>query len=311
MASMIRKYLPILILLFLPLLVEGSSFRQLIVMGDSFSDTYNLHKLSKKKELPYPYFNGRASNGPLWIEVFASLVGLPKPLASSQGGLNFATGGATSGFGYRNIISKNIGTQIQDCLDRLNNKIPPDTLVVLLAAGNDFQTEDWFSYLLNMETHIRTLHQAGAKHFFISNLPPLGYFPLDDKFVLGKLQLQLEDDYFEDFFHEALRALKPSTAKVLNKALKTFYNKPLKFILKLLKEELDIEIYFLDTFRIITDMYKNPADYGITHVRTPAYDIKTGHIHPEAQTHLFWDPIHITAHAHSHLGQAAASLFKK
>src|SRR5438046_2391463 len=49
-------------------------FKSLTVIGDSLSDTGRLFRATGVP--PAPYYQGRMSNGPLWVEHFAPLVGL-------------------------------------------------------------------------------------------------------------------------------------------------------------------------------------------------------------------------------------------
>ena len=64
--------------------------------GDSLSDTGNVY-LATGGTLPgTPYFPGRFSNGPIWIDYLARSLGLPIT-PSLAGGTNFAYGGADTG----------------------------------------------------------------------------------------------------------------------------------------------------------------------------------------------------------------------
>lgn len=73
-----------------------------VVFGDSYSDTGNLFQLSGG-DTPPPtagYDSGRFTNGKVWIEYFADLMGLdqPKPhYKESVKGTNYAIGAAASG----------------------------------------------------------------------------------------------------------------------------------------------------------------------------------------------------------------------
>ena len=54
------------------------------------------------------YFDGRFSNGPLWIEDLATRLGVPVPDHSLDGGTNYATGGAETGNGFTSFIVPNM-----------------------------------------------------------------------------------------------------------------------------------------------------------------------------------------------------------
>ena len=64
-----------------------SSFSDIVVFGDSLSDNGNLFRLTGQP--PPPYFKGRFSNGPVWVERLAAPLGL-------DGITDFALGGATT-----------------------------------------------------------------------------------------------------------------------------------------------------------------------------------------------------------------------
>jgi GDSL-like Lipase/Acylhydrolase len=66
------------------------SFDQLVIFGDSLSDTGNLSRALGGLFPPPPYFNGRLSNGPLWLEYLAPELGISNVA-------NFAFAGSTTG----------------------------------------------------------------------------------------------------------------------------------------------------------------------------------------------------------------------
>jgi len=64
-------------------------FERMIVFGDSSSDTGNVQVLSEGKLPPWPaYYEGRWSNGPVWVEYLAGRLRLPNPEANLKGGTN-------------------------------------------------------------------------------------------------------------------------------------------------------------------------------------------------------------------------------
>lgn len=76
----------------------------LYVFGDSLSDDGNLYKLTGLP--PAPYYKGRFSNGPVWVEYLPALSGL-----SSSPANNFAYGGAFTG--PLTIGGVNAGTNLE------------------------------------------------------------------------------------------------------------------------------------------------------------------------------------------------------
>ena len=64
----------------------------LIVFGDSLSDTGNIYKATQETIPPPPYFEGRFSNGLLWIDYLKHQLQL-----TSESLINFAFAGGNSG----------------------------------------------------------------------------------------------------------------------------------------------------------------------------------------------------------------------
>src|SRR5690349_25159216 len=84
-------------------------YSEMVVFGDSLSDTGNVHAASTAQGLipdpPPPYFNGRLSNGPIWVDRLAERLGIASPSPSLTGGTNYAYAGAKTSFGSRNRTS--------------------------------------------------------------------------------------------------------------------------------------------------------------------------------------------------------------
>jgi phospholipase/lecithinase/hemolysin len=70
-------------------------YQNLVVFGDSLSDngnTFSVVGLPKP-----PYYMGRWTNGPNWVDYFSQIAGIPDVTAFLQNrGTNFAVGGSTS-----------------------------------------------------------------------------------------------------------------------------------------------------------------------------------------------------------------------
>ena len=105
-------------------------FDNLVIFGDSLSDVGNLYKF-------LPYWNGRFSNGPVWIEQLAADLGMLAPTPSSLGGNNFAWGGAQTGTGSSAApVVPNVREQVG--LYLATEVVSPTALYVLWAGANDF-----------------------------------------------------------------------------------------------------------------------------------------------------------------------------
>ncbi|MHC5830296.1 MAG: SGNH/GDSL hydrolase family protein, partial [Nostoc sp.] len=68
----------------LPTKASAASFDQLYVFGDSLSDTGNIYNATYATGKPYPasppYFEGRFSDGPIWVDYLGDQLGLKPTL---------------------------------------------------------------------------------------------------------------------------------------------------------------------------------------------------------------------------------------
>src|SRR4051794_25378624 len=71
------------------------SVNRLIVFGDSLSDTGNYFAAwSDGSPLPFQFDEGRASDGPVWVQYLADRLGVVRPEPVSRGGTDYAFFGA-------------------------------------------------------------------------------------------------------------------------------------------------------------------------------------------------------------------------
>ena len=162
----------------------ATTYSGIVAFGDSLTDTGNFYALTGN-QVPAspPYYNGRFSNGPLWIDQLAKWLGLPTPVASSQRGQDYAYADAETGLGFGptaipGLTVPNIGTQINSYLS--DNTPDSSQLFVVWGGANDFfygQTDPNVP-VSNLKDDITTLANAGAKEFLVGNLPLLGETPL-------------------------------------------------------------------------------------------------------------------------------------
>lgn len=155
---------------------KSQRFEDILVFGDSLSDVGNFYIINDKKDPKEPYYEGRFSNGPVWIEVFAEKMGLPAVKPSLAGGKNYAFGGARTGIGDREG-KPDIGSQIDEYLKKTNGKIEKRQLIVVSGGCNDFLKGNPIKTIPNTIRNIEKLTKAGGKTFLVSNFPPLGCLP--------------------------------------------------------------------------------------------------------------------------------------
>ncbi len=219
----------------------------LLAFGDSLSDMGNAKdSILNVPDVP-PYWQGRFSNGPVWIEYVSQAYGVTTTVGSlSEQGDNRAFGGSQTGPGFSYVLLPNVGTQISNYLANVQSSISPNEVVSLWAGGNDFLygTANSDTIVANMESHIRQLESAGAREFIIPNLPPLEKTPE----ILGRSQSQQNT----------------IAAEVVS------YNSKLSNLINNLIAELSITVHYIDAWSLFNDIVDNSLALGITNTQDSA-----------------------------------------
>ena len=257
---------------------------RIVVFGDSLSDTGNAFAGTNGAIPAPPYYSGRFSNGPVWVERMAEKLALPAPVASLNGGYNYAFGGAETGQGFSTQGSPNLLLQL--ALYQLTHAPARSDLFVVWAGANDVFVRigtptppDPPAYVANLSSAITTLSLAGGSQFLVPNLPPLGQTPW-----LRSIGYGAEGDTLSAQFNTALAAE-----------------------LSQLRTTLGVTIYELDAHALFARGLAEPGKFGLTNVTDPAYDAATGNVAPNPQEYMFWDDVHPTATVHAALGDYAAA----
>ncbi len=269
------------------LLVPGSVllaapvFTDMAVFGDSLSDVGNVSDLALNLYPFPPYWPGRFTNGPVWVEWMGGWLGLDAGQPSRKGGSNYAFGGAETGW-YSPAIPSFLGqwgmtTQTVLYAADHQGAPAPDTLFVLWGGGNDFfngQDDPW-APAVYMAVDLLILNAYGAEHALVANLPPLGQTPR----YLGTAEEALMDQRT------------------------TQYNQNLDAVLNWVEVACpDLTIYRYDVHGFFDQLLADPGAYGLTNVTDPAYDEGSGQVVPNVDEYLFWDTIHPSRMGHLLLG---------
>ncbi|KAI8822486.1 GDSL lipase/esterase [Fimicolochytrium jonesii] len=271
----------------------------LVVFGDSWSDTGNAFKLTSGTwPRPQAYYQGRFSNGPIWVDSLASRL---HTTAKS-----YAYGGATSDNntvkGYTGPDSTvlvpsvnqqvaqyvdwlNAGTQAADGSNELTAEVREHKLKathIFWAGANDifFATFGGLNItatqvVSNIVASIENIYNAGGRRFLVNTLPQLDLLPF--------------------FQTEATKGYAPVFAKFT-----TEYNAALKKeYLRLSRQRRSLSIKLFDAHAFLPTVHaaerkaqclntttlvacKNPADY------------------------LYWDEYHFTTATHARVAEAIA-----
>ncbi len=169
--------------------LSANAFSGITIFGDSLSDTGNVYAATGFTFPPPPYFFGRFSNGPVWVETLAGGLGYgAQSTASFLGGHNYAFGGARmNGTSPVPGVLQQMGGLWAPSHAFAN----PNELYVVVGGGNDMRdARSTFKTASNADQMGRQaaaqqaagnligslgfLASRGAKEILISNLPDLG-----------------------------------------------------------------------------------------------------------------------------------------
>ena len=267
----------------------SASPARIISFGDSHSDLGNLHAATGGFLAGPPYFQGRWTNGPNWVEELASQLGVPAVTASLAGGTGFAWGGAQTGSGTVAGFIPNVGEQVAAFLGQ--GALAGDELLVIWAGTNDgiqnvLSSGAWgaapATAVMNISAHIRDLADAGGKLFLVPDLHGLG-------------------NYASPYF-----AGNGASARAWTRE----FNSLLRKELKALERSRDIRIIRFEEKELIDDLLDHPRKYGLKDVSHQAcdgcFENYGGTPVPNPDDYLWWDAVHFTRVVHRLLGAAAA-----
>lgn len=145
----------------------GYSFTAVYAFGDSLTDT------GRNPPTESGYYDGRYSNGPLWIEYLSAMLGIPY--------------NSTNNLAYSGSQTSDLSSQIAAMPTPAN---PQSTLFAVWSGGNDFlqnlsaneeNNAAWSvtisNAVLNITNAVATLYIDGAREVLVGNLPDLGQIP--------------------------------------------------------------------------------------------------------------------------------------
>jgi phospholipase/lecithinase/hemolysin len=268
------------------------SFSGVYTFGDSLADPGNLFReLGGAGPSGPPYYEGRFSNGPVYVEHLTNRLGLDP--SNPANGINYAFGGARSGFDHTELpfIPGTLG-QIGIYGQQFGGVADPNALYVISTGSNDYSDLlDLYSApsgqvkarirttVRNINTAVNTLAAMGAKNFLVINVPSFGVLPgiTNDP--------SLPPDYI-DFANQVSGRI----------------NLRLQGSLKRTEELADVNISDFRLSYLLKQAIKNPERFGLTNA-TDACLYTEAPPFTACDEYLFWDGTHPTAYAHEVLAQ--------
>ncbi len=282
----------------------------LYVFGDSLSDDGNLFALIHQP--PAPYYQGRFSNGPVWVEYLPGLTGLGFSSATDYAYGGAYTGNLTvNGVNYLGNVEEYNATT--NTVTNYNLPSISTEITNFAAAGGHFTSTDvvtlwggannYFLYaqlaqanpanaasyvasgvtttISQLTTDVGSLIGLGAQTLIVPNLPNLGVTPN---------------------FNTTPQGI------ALGSAFSTNHDTYLPIEMATLHQSTGANIIVLNTEQLLNNVLANPATYGFTNVTqacTAVLACVTGTTAQQNQ-YLFWDSVHPTTHAQNIIAQYAA-----
>jgi outer membrane lipase/esterase len=250
------------------------AYDNLYVFGDSYCDVGNIFAATGGAVPPAPYFAGRFSNGPIWLDHVAGFLGLPFK-ASLLGGTDYAFGGAwvTAPQPIPGGIIPSVPQQVGLYLSQHGGKADPHALYILEGGGNDILgTTSGSPHALGYQIAVGIaesellLRRAGARHFVIPNLFNVGLLPA----AAGNV------------------AFASAASDATNKWVNT--------LLALETHLDDIQILRMDIFSLINAVETDPTHFGFTDITDPCL---TTALCADPDHTFFWDTHHPTEFGHA------------
>lgn len=281
---------------------HAGPFSGIFIFGDSLSDTGNVSIATGGAQPAAPYAPGRFSDGPVWVETFASGLGLTlTPALAPGGGNNFAFGGARTGAVGTppGVLAQAVGLWGGGSQAPIPGRADPNALYVVVGGGNDMRDARLIfkgdpvadaaarqaaamSAITNLATTISYLAASGARNVLISTLPDLGVTP--EAIALG------------------LQAASTDATNRFNALI------PSLFGLESVPAFNGLDIRLLDMAAVAANVRVNFDEFGVTNVGLPCGAF-AGSQGASCATSLFSDALHPSAFAHRLIGEAALAVY--
>lgn len=254
---------------------HAGTINAIYAFGDSLSDAGNDFIADGGTEPASPYSGGRFTNGNVWVQDLASMLGLPAVTPSLSGGTDYAFGGALSG----NANPGDLTSQLA-AFHAANPVANPNGLYTIWIGSNDINAileggpNNLAAIVGNIDSAVTTLAGDGAKDVLVFTVPDLGKTP-------------------------AAIAGGPAAVAGASALSAAFDNALASSLTSIAASDSALDLSVLDTYSLLDGIVANPAASGFTNVTQPCL---TGEVNYAGGTpcanpgsYLFWDQLHPTA----------------
>jgi phospholipase/lecithinase/hemolysin len=285
-------------------MISATSVNKLVVFGDSLSDNGNLYEYMKHQlPLSPPYFEGRFTNGPVWVELLMRSYYPTNVTAHLE---DYAIGGAgvleedDSGlFTLREEVSTYLLTH--------NDKADADSMYIMWIGSNnylalpDHPDEAISDVIVGIQNNLQRLVNKGAKHIMVVSVPDLGKIPGAQDFDAVDLLAYVSSQH----------------NKILREKVSEFQ-----------AQYPHVQWLYFDISGLMGEIMEKPEAFGFTNVTGTCYEaslpqhvknpvlkmvstITAKNKKDACEGYLFFDPVHPSAFAHTIMAQRTKELFAK
>lgn len=271
----------------------SSQYKNLVVFGDSYSD--NAHPRPSKYNYSFsvpPYYKGRQSNGIVWNEYLAQLLGAKL--------YNDAYSGASANNSVEFRAVPDTAAQVTELFNSTKVSLNPETTLYAYWIGINNVYDDHYVYGDNESKLVESVNSVTdqierllindtkrkAKNFLLVNVPPINYLPVarNNETTTSANQLYAESETWNALLSSAV------------------------FRLQFKHPGTSFHIY--DAFTFFKDVVNGPfaKQYGITNVQQPCYNHRK--VCSDPSSHLFWDMWHPVTTVHEILAQSIYQMLR-
>ncbi len=267
-------------------MAQNRTFTSQYSFGDSLSDSGNLFALTRQP--PAPYFNGRFSSGPVWVEQLGQQIAPAATVSAARGNLNFAYGGATAAPGGQ---VPSLGLQV--AAYRLQGLPARSTdLFTVMAGANDLLGAltspaaatnpasldvSGVAAAQAVITNVQALVGLGAKNIVVGGLPNIGMTP------------------------RALAQGGPAgPGATFGQRVSAAFNNELQSRLQAIAAAApDVNLLYLDLQGVLEQTIANASALGFTNTTTPFINVLAQNSAANPDNYVFFDDIHPTGRTHA------------
>jgi phospholipase/lecithinase/hemolysin len=279
-------------------LVMATPLNNIVIFGDSLSDNGNLYEyMGRKIPQSPPYFAGRFSNGPIWIE---RLTESYFPTNPEKHLFDYAFGGAGISDEESDVLMT-LKRELDIYLNAHQGKADENNLYIVWIGANNYlgvpeSAEDTLIDVNNgIVAGIKRLAKAGARHIMVVNIPDLGRTPIASEF---------EEKKALSFFSKRHNSLLRKTVNQLKET------------------DPEVQWIYLDVESEMSKLLNSPESYGFANINETCYaakidkatgnsiiriaaEVKRNTTDDICEGYFFFDPVHPTAPAHKLLAEYA------